>query len=282
MTQEVFNEIDPLIEGGISLSSILNGFKESVLSQHSGVARPSYVKAGMGWVSTAITNKLVFNLFDGQNDVELFRVDTVNHSVSFTNAGKVIISDTQPAGVSDGQLWFNTSDATMYFRIQDQWLDPFRLFLKSNDISVGDASLPFLASTLKEALEKTNARIGLQEGLYVIDNNVADQELDDLTIRSDQFFAADLTLGIYRQDNTKELVTTGTMRLLFYAGTNTWKISEKYGDDFQGMGLEFSITTTEISAGVYQGQIKVSSNEFNAGTHEGKIAWRFLTRFAKS
>lgn len=282
--QEVFNDIDPLVKNGIELADNLNKFRDSLLTQHSGAARPSYVKTGMIWISNSILseqNKLILYIFDGTNDVEFARLDVLNHTLAITNAGRVIISEVQPAGVADGQLWFNTSDASINLRVQDQWVDAFRYYLKASDISIDDTELPFDANTLDVALKKTNDRIGLAEGLHEIVNNDDDIEIEGAEIDSESFFAAIVEFGIYRKDDTKDLVATGTLKLHFKSSTNTWTIdNEDFDNDFVQMGLSLKVTTTNEGDN-YKAQLAYDSTEFNNATHEGAIGWTFLRKFSR-
>tara|TARA_R110000787_G_scaffold5686_8_gene20546 strand:- start:830 stop:2212 length:1383 start_codon:yes stop_codon:yes gene_type:complete len=83
MTQEVFPDIDPNVTSGTELAILLNEFKASLLTQHSGVLAPTYAEIGTPWFDTAVATKMTFKLYDGSQWVTQFVLDTTAHTISY-------------------------------------------------------------------------------------------------------------------------------------------------------------------------------------------------------
>lgn len=77
MSQGIFNDIVPSTTNGIALASILNNFKSSVASTHSGTSRPTNIQAGGLWVDTtdAGDDILYLKMYDGTQDITLFTLN---------------------------------------------------------------------------------------------------------------------------------------------------------------------------------------------------------------
>jgi len=83
MTQQVFTDIDPNVTSGTDLATILNNFKASLLTQHSGTTAPTYAQVGTAWFDSSVANILTFKMYDGSQWVTQFSMDLVGHTLSF-------------------------------------------------------------------------------------------------------------------------------------------------------------------------------------------------------
>lgn len=130
--QNVFEDINELVISGTELANILDAFSESLRSSHIGTARPDYAIAGTQWIKVDNAADLsiglwVLNVFDGNNDIEVLKVDPVNHTISFggnnaTAAFKIARTDAladllqlsrslNTAGGSGGFIYTQLNDA---------------------------------------------------------------------------------------------------------------------------------------------------------------------------
>lgn len=90
MSQFQFPVIDPQITSGTELANYLNSWVPAIQSQHSGVARPAYAVEGLLWLDKsggAAGWKLRF--FDGAQDIEIGRIDSVANGFRPSVDGKV-------------------------------------------------------------------------------------------------------------------------------------------------------------------------------------------------
>lgn len=83
MSQDIWDTIDPNTTSGTQLATLLNDFKDAVVTGFSGTVRPPNLQANGYWVDiTDIgTNILKYMFYDGTNDIEIFKVNTANQSV---------------------------------------------------------------------------------------------------------------------------------------------------------------------------------------------------------
>ena len=75
MSQDIFDSIDPAISG-TDLATLLNDFKDAIVSGLSGTTRPTELDIGGFWVDT--TNdptSWAFRIWTGTDDVEVFTID---------------------------------------------------------------------------------------------------------------------------------------------------------------------------------------------------------------
>jgi len=70
---------------GVQLATDLNGLVDSLLTNHKGPARPSYVRPSMLWVDDSGSNWLL-KLFDGTADVAIATINPTTHAVVGTKA----------------------------------------------------------------------------------------------------------------------------------------------------------------------------------------------------
>ncbi len=82
MSQTVWTSINPDTTSGLMLAGILDDFKDAIVTGLAGTSRPANLQAGGMWIDT--TNQVApsyywaFNLFDGTNDTEIFRISVLN------------------------------------------------------------------------------------------------------------------------------------------------------------------------------------------------------------
>src|SRR6218665_500561 len=83
-----------------------NNFLDSLLTAHTGTARPSYAQAGTIWLNSSTK---YLNLYDGSQDIPLFALDTTNHLLnppigggiaSLASAGTVDIGSVPQAALT--------------------------------------------------------------------------------------------------------------------------------------------------------------------------------------
>ena len=84
MTQSDFGNIDASVNNGTQLASMLNNWRNSVHTLHTGAARPSYVQPGMLWINTSggAINWIV-NIYLGPTvgDKSLYAIDTTTGAI---------------------------------------------------------------------------------------------------------------------------------------------------------------------------------------------------------
>lgn len=84
MSQQIFSEIVPTVTSGTQLATILNQFKDAVVSGFSGTTRPANLQAGGYWVDT--TNDAGgfwdLKLYTGAADIVLLSINKNNLSAS--------------------------------------------------------------------------------------------------------------------------------------------------------------------------------------------------------
>jgi len=89
MSQFDWGNLDPYVVDGVQLADDLNQFRDALLSQHRGNARPPYVVAGMEWLNDAAgAAAWIKNFFAGATvgDIPLFHFDTAAGRVALDPA----------------------------------------------------------------------------------------------------------------------------------------------------------------------------------------------------
>lgn len=86
MSQVIYSSINPATTSGTQLATILNDFKEAMVSGMSGTLRPTELDAGGGWIDTSVADTLIYKLYTGSADVEIFRVNTLTNTASVPGA----------------------------------------------------------------------------------------------------------------------------------------------------------------------------------------------------
>lgn len=78
MSQDVFDSINPATTSGTQLATLLDNFKDALMSGLSGDTRPDELTAGGFWIDTSQAvafDYWSFKVFDGTDDIEIFRMD---------------------------------------------------------------------------------------------------------------------------------------------------------------------------------------------------------------
>lgn len=90
MSQTVFDIIEATSTSGTELAGILTDFKNAVISGMSGTTRPAQISPGGMWVNTTLGASpdytWIVNIFDGSDDVEIYRVNIQTNKVSIGGA----------------------------------------------------------------------------------------------------------------------------------------------------------------------------------------------------
>ncbi len=90
MSQQVFQNINPVVTTGLMLAGILDDFKDALMSGLSGTARPVSVTAGGLWVDTSLESapnyKWSLKLFNGTADVTVLDIDVLTGASGFNRS----------------------------------------------------------------------------------------------------------------------------------------------------------------------------------------------------
>lgn len=161
MSQAIWDSINPATTSGTQLATLLNDFKAAMVSGMSGTTRPDELQAGGSWVDT--TNDptyWIYNIFDGTDDIEVFRVNLTTGKAYFTG----------------------TSDAFEISRISADAVGPIAKFIKqrvaaNGQLVPGDiiGQLQFIGRTGTPAdpvvanlkVVSTDTMTGLAQGAYI-------------------------------------------------------------------------------------------------------------------
>ncbi len=83
MSQDIFTSINPSTTSGTQLATVLDGFKDAIVSGMSGASRPTALQAGGGWVDTTDADLWVYKVYTGSDDVDIFSVNLTTGKSSF-------------------------------------------------------------------------------------------------------------------------------------------------------------------------------------------------------
>jgi microcystin-dependent protein len=86
MSQFDFGIIDPFVDGGVTLASDLNQWRNALYSMHRGATRPTYVVPGMVWCNDAAgPSNWIVNYYVGTTigDVALFNINTTTGAITW-------------------------------------------------------------------------------------------------------------------------------------------------------------------------------------------------------
>lgn len=90
MSQDVFSNINPATTSGTQLATLLNNFKDAMMSGLSGTSRPSQLQAGGKWIDTSQAGSPNFlwieKLFDGTNDIVTARYNLSTGTISIAGS----------------------------------------------------------------------------------------------------------------------------------------------------------------------------------------------------
>lgn len=86
MAQDIFNTIDPNTTSGTQLATLLVSFKDALISNSSGAARPSEIAPQGTWVQIVDANTWQLYMFDGTDDILLLTVNPTLNTVKFPDS----------------------------------------------------------------------------------------------------------------------------------------------------------------------------------------------------
>lgn len=91
MSQSVWSSINPATTSGTQLATLLNDFKDAVMSGLSGTSRPTQTTAGGAWIDTSNEAPIdgeywSYMIYDGTTDIEVFRVNLATGAASISGA----------------------------------------------------------------------------------------------------------------------------------------------------------------------------------------------------
>lgn len=90
MSQAIWSTINPATTSGTQLATLLNDFKNALMSGLSGTSRPTQLQAGGTWIDTTLQASPDFiwtlKIFDGSADITLFTINLATGSPSITGA----------------------------------------------------------------------------------------------------------------------------------------------------------------------------------------------------
>ena len=86
MSQGIFGTIVPTTTSGNQLASLLNDFKEAVISGFSGSSRPSELDAGGYWIDTTDANLWAYKMYTGVQDITIFTLNLSTGTSSISSA----------------------------------------------------------------------------------------------------------------------------------------------------------------------------------------------------
>ncbi len=85
MSQNIWTSINPATTSGTQLATLLNDFKDAVVSGLSGATRPSTLQAGGGWIDTSVADTYIYKIYDGTSDTEIYRVNLLTGAATIGN-----------------------------------------------------------------------------------------------------------------------------------------------------------------------------------------------------
>lgn len=90
MSSTIWSSINPATTSGTQLATILDDFKDAVMSGMTGTSRPTQTTAGGAWIDTTNEGSPNFywsyKVYDGTVDIEVFRINLATGTASITGA----------------------------------------------------------------------------------------------------------------------------------------------------------------------------------------------------
>ena len=208
MSQGIFGTIVPTTTSGNQLASILNDFKEAVVSGFSGSSRPSELDAGGYWIDTSNANLWAYKMYTGVQDVTIFTLNlaTGTSSISAADSSFEIAKSTADSIgpvlklikerlANNGQtLEGDTLGEVQFYATRDSGVNVVSARIKAistddTTASVQGSYLTFdisadATNSLVEAMRLINGKLGIglvapQEKLHVKGNGKFEVESDD-------------------------------------------------------------------------------------------------------
>jgi hypothetical protein len=208
MSQGIFGTIVPTTTSGNQLASILNDFKEAVVSGFSGTSRPSELDAGGYWIDTSNANLWAYKMYTGVQDVTIFTLNlsTGTSSISAADSSFEIAKSTADSIgpvlklikerlANNGQtLEGDTLGEVQFYATRDSGVNVVSARIKAistddTTASVQGSYLTFdisadATNSLVEAMRLIDGKLGIgltapQEKLHVKGNGKFEVESDD-------------------------------------------------------------------------------------------------------
>ncbi len=208
MSQGIFGTIVPTTTSGNQLASILNDFKEAVVSGFSGTSRPSELDAGGYWVDISNSNLWVYKMYTGVQDITIFTLNLSTGTSSISSADssfevvKISEDSLGPALklikerlASNGQtLDGDTLGELQFYATRDSGVNVVSARIKavSTDNTTSSVQGSYLAfdisadasNAIVEAMRLIDGKLGIgvvapQEKLHVKGNGKFEVESDD-------------------------------------------------------------------------------------------------------
>lgn len=183
MSQGIWGTIVPSTTSGNQLASLLNDFKEAVVSGFSGTSRPSELDAGGYWVDISNPTLWVYKLYTGLQDVVVFSINLNTGVASISSADstfeivKISADSLGPALklikerlASNGQtLVGDTLGEVQFYATRDSGVNVVSARIKS--ISTDDTTASVQGSYLAFDTSDTGSN-SLSEAMRIVDKKV--------------------------------------------------------------------------------------------------------------
>lgn len=91
MPQYDFGTINTATTSGADLATLLQNWRDAVLSNHLGTVRPSYVRVGQIWINNSTPTNWAIYLWDGADDILLGFVNTTDNTANFLHRAEVTL-----------------------------------------------------------------------------------------------------------------------------------------------------------------------------------------------
>lgn len=109
----------------------------------------------------------------------------------------------------------------------------------------------------------------------IANNQSSATSIASLTFLSTAYVAAKINYFLERKTASSNFQTMGEIYVFWDSADSAWRISSTAnGDDFDVIGVQFSITTSTNT-----GQVKYTSTDISGATYSG-VMKTFITRFA--
>lgn len=90
MSQYDFGTINTSTTSGSDLATLLQNWRDALLSNHIGGSRPSYVKTGQLWINNTVGTNWAIYFYDGADDILVGYVNTTDNTANFLHRADVV------------------------------------------------------------------------------------------------------------------------------------------------------------------------------------------------